>query len=82
MTAPTDVNPHAREVSDDQIADFDKLRARCPVAHSDQLGSLVLRHGDVSRVLQDHHTFSNVVSARLTVPNGMDPPPCRPSTGA
>ena len=74
MTAPTDVDPHALEVPGDQIADFDKLRARCPVAHNDQLGLLVLRHDEVSRVLQDHHTFSNVVSARLTVPNGMDPP--------
>lgn len=26
------------------------------------------------RVLDDHHTFSNVVSSHLSVPNGMDPP--------
>lgn len=54
--------------------DLDDLRARCPVAHDAHLGTLVLRHGDVTRVLEDHETFSNVVSARLTVPNGMDPP--------
>ena len=74
MTTPTDQDVRAPEVPGDQIADFDELRARCPVAHHDQLGLLVLRHDEVSRVLQDHHTFSNVVSARLTVPNGMDPP--------
>lgn len=59
---------------DDQLAAYDTLRGRCPVAHSDYLGWSVLRHGDVLQVLHDHETFSNVVSARLTVPNGMDPP--------
>lgn len=34
----------------------------------------MLRHADVVRVLEDPATFSNQVSARLTVPNGMDPP--------
>lgn len=59
---------------DDQIAAYDELRARCPVAHSDALGWSLFRHDDVSRVLADPTTFSNAVSRRLTVPNGMDPP--------
>lgn len=58
----------------DPIAAYDDLRGRCPVPHSEELGFSVLRHADVSRVLADPDTFSNVVSRRLTVPNGMDPP--------
>jgi cytochrome P450 len=61
-------------VLDDQLAAYDEMRARCPVAHSDYLGWSLFRHDDVSRVLADHETFSNAVAARLTVPNGMDPP--------
>jgi cytochrome P450 len=34
----------------------------------------VLRHEDVKRILDDPATFSNAVSAHLSVPNGMDPP--------
>ena len=68
------LDPHTPAALDSQSTDFDDLRARCPVARSEQLGSLMLRHDDVCRVLRDHETFSNVVSARLTVPNGMDPP--------
>jgi cytochrome P450 len=34
----------------------------------------LFRHPDVSAVLADHETFSNVVSSHLSVPNGMDPP--------
>ncbi len=38
-------------------------------------GSLaVLRHADVVRILEDHKSYSNVVSQHLSVPNGMDPP--------
>ena len=69
-----DWDPRAPHVLADQIAAYDELRGRCPVAHSEYLGWSVLRHDDVVAVLQDHETFSNVVSDRLTVPNGMDPP--------
>jgi hypothetical protein len=34
----------------------------------------LFRHGDVLRALNEPETFSNVVSNRRTVPNGMDPP--------
>ncbi len=70
----TEWDPRAPEVLEDQIAAYDELRQRCPVAHSDFLGWSVLRHDDVVRVLDDPQTFSNAVSHRLTVPNGMDPP--------
>lgn len=69
-----DWDPRAPRVLTDQIAAYDELRATCPVAHSEYLGWSVLRHDDVVAVLEDHETFSNIVSERLTVPNGMDPP--------
>jgi cytochrome P450 len=56
------------------VAAYDDMRAHCPVARSDFLGWSLFRHDDVCRVLADRGTFSNAVSARLTVPNGMDPP--------
>lgn len=68
----SDWDPKAQSVLDDQIAAYDELRSRCPVAHSELLGWSVLRHGDTMRVLDDPQTFSNAVSNRLTVPNGMD----------
>lgn len=58
----------------DQVAAFDARRRRCPVDHDEHLGWAVLRHAEVLRVVTDHETFSNRVSAHLTVPNGMDPP--------
>jgi hypothetical protein len=61
-------------VLDDQIAAYDRMRGRCPVAYSDYLHWSVFRHADVTRVLDDHGTFSNAVSSHLSVPNGMDPP--------
>ncbi len=50
------------------------MRNRCPVAHSDYLGWSLFRHDDVTRALREPELFSNAVSTRLTVPNGMDPP--------
>ncbi len=52
---------------------YDDLRERCPVAHSDFMGYSLFRHDDISAVLADHETFSNV-SRFLAIPNGMDPP--------
>ncbi len=59
---------------DDQLAAYDALRARCPVAHSDYLGWSVLRHADVVAAAGDPATYSSRVSAHLSVPSGMDPP--------
>ena len=55
---PADWDPRAQPVLDDQIAAYDELRARCPVAHSEFLGWSVLRHDDVVRVLHDPQTFA------------------------
>ncbi|WP_369045374.1 cytochrome P450 [Sinomonas sp. P10A9] len=73
--APTaDWNPRAADVQADQIAAYDGMRARCPVALGEQGNWAVFGHADNRRILNDPRTFSNVVSTHLTVPNGMDPP--------
>ena len=69
-----DWDPRSEAVRSDPIAAFDNMRRRCPVAYSEQLGWSLFRHSDVMRVLEDHGTFSNVVSKHHSVPNGMDPP--------
>lgn len=78
IRADDDWDPRASDVLDDQVAAYDALRERCPVAHSEFLGWSVLRHADVLAVLDDHATFSNRVSARTSSRaagvNAMDPP--------
>jgi cytochrome P450 len=69
-----DWNPRSDEVQADQIAAYDAMRARCPVALGAQGNWAVFGHADNRRILNDPKTFSNVVSTHLTVPNGMDPP--------
>ena len=58
----------------DALADYDTLRSKCPIVHNPGLHWTVLRHADVTHILEDHQTFSNAVSTHLSVPNGMDPP--------
>jgi cytochrome P450 len=76
MTEPQEIDwdPRSEPVLKDQIAAYDEMRGRCPVAHSEYGNWSVFRHDDVVRILDDHETFSNVVSTHLSVPNGMDPP--------
>lgn len=69
-----DWDPRAESVLADQERAYDQMRRRCPVAYSEFLGWSLFKHADVLRVVRDHETFSNVVSARRAVPNGMDPP--------
>jgi len=69
-----DWNPRSEEALKDQISTYDTMRTQCPVAWSDYQHWTLFRHGDVMRVLEDHHTFSNAASSHLSVPNGMDPP--------
>lgn len=69
-----DWDPRSAAVIHNQIAAYDAMRRRCPVAHSEYLQWSLFRHEDVTRVLGDHRTFSSAVSSHLSVPNGMDPP--------
>lgn len=66
--------PQSDAVLRDQRAAYDHMREQCPVAYSDYAQWSLFRHADVSRVLLDHHSFSNRVSRHISVPNGMDPP--------
>ncbi|MPV37028.1 cytochrome P450 [Georgenia subflava] len=69
-----DWDPRSGEVQGDQIAAYDEMRGKCPVAHSAYGNWTVFGHADTLAILQDHETYSNEVSAHLSVPNGMDPP--------
>lgn len=69
-----DWDPKSDDVLGDPIAAYDGMRRTCPVAFSEFLGWSLFRHADVVRVLEDHQTFSNVVSKHRSVPSGMDPP--------
>ncbi|MBB4094330.1 cytochrome P450 [Ochrobactrum pecoris] len=69
-----DWDPRSEAVLSDQIGAYDGMRHQCPVAHSDYLGWSLFSHDDVVRVLDDHESFSSVVSTHLSVPSGMDPP--------
>ena len=71
---PSDWDPRAAEVLADQTRAYDRMRGRCPVAHSDYLHWSLFKHVDVLRVLQDHETFSSAVSSHVALPNGLDPP--------
>lgn len=81
MDKLVDWDPRSASVLKDQIAAYDQMRGRCPVAHSAYGNWTVFRHGDVVRILDDPATFSNAVSTHLSVPNGMDPPEHTPFRG-
>lgn len=69
-----DWDPRAPEVLADQVAAYDGMRARCPVAHGAQGNWTVFGHADTIRILDDPGTFSSAVSAHPAIPNGMDEP--------
>lgn len=68
-----DWNPRDPAVSENQRQAYDEMRRRCPVAHSQFLGWSLFQHKDVTAVLANPETYSNV-SQFLAIPNGMDPP--------
>lgn len=73
--AAQDWSPRSAEVQRDQVAAYDAMRARCPVAHDEYLGWTLFAHADVEAAALDAAGFSNHVSERhVAVPNGMDAP--------
>ena len=77
MTAPEKNDWDSRDpaVQRDQLAAYDAMRARCPVAHDDYLGYTLFRHEDVRYALDHPELFSSRVSSRhVAVPSGMDAP--------
>jgi len=73
MSEP-DWDPKSDAVLRDQLAAYDEMRERCPVAYSELLGWSLFRHEDLVRALNDPDTYSNAVSGHRSVPNGTDPP--------
>ncbi|MGH1977349.1 cytochrome P450 [Rothia sp. L_38] len=70
-----DWNSRSPEVQADQIAAYDSMRTRCPVAHDEFMGYTVFKNEDIRYVLEHPELFSNRVSNRhIAVPNGMDAP--------
>lgn len=73
-TKSVDWDPRSEAVLKDQMATYDDMRRRCPVATSRYGYTSLFRHADIMHVLTDHETYSNAVSRFPSVPNGMDPP--------
>ena len=73
-TKSVDWDPRSEAVLKGQMATYDDMRRRCPVATSRYGYTSLFRHADVMHVLMDHETYSNAVSRFPSVPNGMDPP--------
>ena len=65
----------SEKVQKNQVAAYDEMRRRCPVAHDEFMGCSVFKNADVQHVLDHPEIYSNVVSTRhIAVPNGMDAP--------
>ena len=70
-----DWNSRSPEVQEDQIAAYDSMRTRCPVAHDEFMGYTLFKNEDIRYALEHPELFSNRVSTRhIAVPNGMDAP--------
>lgn len=67
-----DWDPGNGDVLADQVAAYDALRERCPVARSQVHGWSLLRHADSLAAVTDPGSYSSRVSTRVAVPNGMD----------
>lgn len=67
-----DWEPRSAEAQADQIATYDAMRARCPVAYSRFGNWTVFGHADNVAILDDPEAYSNAVSHHRSVPNGYD----------
>ncbi len=74
-TEKNDWDLRSEKVQKNQVAAYDEMRRRCPVAHDEFMGYSVFKNADVQHVLDHPDIYSNVVSTRhIAVPNGMDAP--------
>ncbi len=67
-----DWEPRSEAVQSDQIASYDAMRERCPVAYDGGDSWTVFGHADTLAVVDDTAGYSNEVSRHLQVPNGFD----------
>lgn len=51
-----DWNPQDPSILDDQRRAYDKMREKCPVAHSEFMGWSLFRHQDITAVLNNPRT--------------------------
>ncbi|MCH5378216.1 MAG: cytochrome P450 [Planctomycetes bacterium] len=63
VEAGRDFDPELPEDFDTAHAEYARLRAECPVAHTDRLGGFwaLTRHADVERAASDYRTFTTAV---------------------
>jgi cytochrome P450 len=80
-TQNPDWDPLAPDVLENQQAANDRMRTKCPVAHSEFLGTSVFRYDDIIAVTRDPETFSNDVPPPTafqdrgkSIPLNLDPP--------
>ncbi len=75
MTIENDWDSRSEDVQKDQVAAYDRMRSKCPVAHDDFMGYSLFKNEDIRYVNEHPEIFSNKVSTRhIAVPNGMDAP--------
>ena len=71
-TREPDWEPRSDEVQANQVASYDAMRDRCPIAYDGNNSWTVFGHADTVAIVDDVDTFSNNVSRHLQVPNGID----------
>lgn len=70
-----DWDSRSAEVQKDQVAAYDSMRNKCPVAHDEYMGYSLFTNEDIKFALAHPEIFSNHVSTRhVAVPNGLDRP--------
>jgi cytochrome P450 len=69
---PEDVDWETRAYAGDPRSAYDALRERCPVARSPEGSWMITGYGEVRSCALDAEAFSNRVSTRRQVPNGLD----------
>ncbi len=67
-------DPRDEATLEDPLSTYDAMRRNHRLAWSDYQQWSVFHHADAMRLLTEPMVFSNVVSNRVSVPNGMDPP--------
>ena len=63
-TEKNDWDLRSEKVQKNQVAAYDEMRRRCPVAHDEFMGYSVFKNADVQHVLDHPDIYSNVVSTR------------------
>ena len=71
-TQEPDWEPRSDAVQVDQVASYDAMRERCPIAYDGNDSWTVFGHADTVAIVDDVVKYSNAVSRHLQIPNGID----------